>query len=138
MNYGEKLKDPRWQKRRLEILQRDNFCCVKCRDTKTELQVHHKKYFGEPWEADDESLETLCKHCHFIFEELKATLPEASILKYIKIEHPSKEFVSYLLLIEFSGTRVVYLASFISGELYHLGYKKLGELNEIIKCFNTI
>jgi len=27
LTYSEKLKDPRWQKKRLEILSRDNFTC---------------------------------------------------------------------------------------------------------------
>ncbi len=28
MTYAEQLKDPRWQKRRLEILQRDEWRCL--------------------------------------------------------------------------------------------------------------
>ena len=32
MGYSEKLKDPRWQKKRLEILERDNFRCQYCGD----------------------------------------------------------------------------------------------------------
>lgn len=62
--YSEKLRDPRWQKKRLEILGRDNFTCVKCGDKETELHVHHLKYNGLPHEADSTDLETLCKHCH--------------------------------------------------------------------------
>jgi HNH endonuclease len=64
MNYSEKLKSPQWQKKRLEILQRDNFTCQLCSDTETELQVHHLKYTGEPQDAPNEDLQTLCKHCH--------------------------------------------------------------------------
>lgn len=62
--YLEKLKSPKWQKKRLEILQRDNFTCQLCSDTETELQVHHLKYTGEPYEAPNNDLQTLCKHCH--------------------------------------------------------------------------
>jgi len=64
MNYSEKLKHPNWQKKRLEILQRDNFTCQICTDTETELHVHHLKYTGEPFEATNEDLQTLCKRCH--------------------------------------------------------------------------
>lgn len=64
MKYSEKLKDPRWQKKRLEILQRDNFTCQLCEDKTTTLHIHHKKYTGEPWEAPEEDLVTLCEHCH--------------------------------------------------------------------------
>jgi len=63
-NYSEKLKSPKWQKKRLEILQRDNFTCQICTDSETELHVHHKKYTGEPFEAPAEDLITLCKCCH--------------------------------------------------------------------------
>lgn len=68
MNYSEKLKDPRWQKRRLEILQRDNWACTFCGDKETSLHIHHTKYTGEPWEAPSEDLKTLCAHCHEILE----------------------------------------------------------------------
>jgi uncharacterized protein YlaI len=68
MTYAEKLKNPKWQKKRLEILNRDNFCCQKCGDAETELRVHHKKYNGNPWDAADEDLITLCKICHGFFE----------------------------------------------------------------------
>lgn len=66
MNYSEKLKSPKWQKKRLEILNRDNFKCCLCGDTETELHVHHLKYSGpNPENAPNENLETLCKHCHW-------------------------------------------------------------------------
>lgn len=71
--YSEKLKDPRWQRKRLEIFQRDDFKCKKCKDTKTTLCVHHKKYDwnSEPWEYDNEIFDTLCEDCHTIVENLK-------------------------------------------------------------------
>lgn len=28
------------------------------------LNVHHKQYHGDPWEASNDSLETLCENCH--------------------------------------------------------------------------
>lgn len=68
MTYSEKLRDPRWQKKRLQILNRDKFKCVYCGDKETELQIHHLKYSGEPWEADNKLLITLCKECHLGIE----------------------------------------------------------------------
>lgn len=64
--YSEKLKDPRWQKKRLEILERDNFTCTECGDKESPLHVHHKIYiFGnEPWDYKDENFITLCELCH--------------------------------------------------------------------------
>src|ERR1035437_6811872 len=69
--YTEKLKSPKWQKKRLEILQRDKFTCVKCGDKETELHVNHKKYTGEPWDAYNRDLETLCKDCHLLHHTAK-------------------------------------------------------------------
>ena len=68
--YADKLLDPRWQKKRILILQRDNFTCQMCGDTKNTLHVHHKFYIqgAEPWHYDDYSLITLCKDCHIACE----------------------------------------------------------------------
>lgn len=64
--YAEKLKDPRWQRKRLEILQRDDFTCVACGDKEEALHVHHGFYRRncEPWDYPSESLWTLCEACH--------------------------------------------------------------------------
>lgn len=64
--YSEKLKDPRWQKKRLEVLQRNEFTCQECGSTEDTLHVHHRYYERgkNPWEYPDESMETLCFICH--------------------------------------------------------------------------
>lgn len=80
MNYTKKLSNPKWQKKRLEILQRDEFTCQLCNDRETELHIHHKKYSGEPWEVDNEHLITLCAHCHAV-EETKEFNKIVSIAK---------------------------------------------------------
>lgn len=66
LNYSEKLKDPRWQKKRLEILERDNWTCRGCGGKETTLHVHHIAYLSgiEPWDIPDGFLITLCKTCH--------------------------------------------------------------------------
>jgi hypothetical protein len=64
MTYSEKLKDPRWQKKRLEIFNRDNWTCLKCGSSTKTLVVHHLKYKSDPWEIEDEFLKTLCEDCH--------------------------------------------------------------------------
>lgn len=69
--YTQKLKDPRWQKKRLIILERDEFTCLLCGDDSEELHVHHTRYVGEPWECPNEHLQTLCKTCHSIVSNLK-------------------------------------------------------------------
>jgi len=59
-SYSDKLKNPLWQRKRLEILQRDNFQCQSCLTTTKELNVHHFNYRKEPWESEDFELVTLC------------------------------------------------------------------------------
>lgn len=83
--YSEKLKDPRWQKKRLEVLQRDNFTCQLCGDAETELHVHHHSYVKgrQPWEYELTNVVTYCKHCHRVVEELKDHFGEVP-LKIIK------------------------------------------------------
>ena len=55
-------------------MERDEFTCQYCYDTKTELQVHHIKYIGTaPEETPDEYLVTLCKDCHAVTEFFKKT-----------------------------------------------------------------
>ena len=70
MTYAEKLKDPRWQKKRLEIMSRDKFTCQKCDDATKTLNVHHRYYFkgAMPWDYPDNALVTLCEPCHRIIE----------------------------------------------------------------------
>lgn len=46
MTYKEKLKDPRWQKKRLEIFDRDGWKCVECGDKDSTLNVHHIFYLS--------------------------------------------------------------------------------------------
>ncbi len=66
--YSEKLKDPKWQRKRLEIMQRDDFTCQgyheQCEGK--QLQIHHIYYKKgkEPWEYDNDELITLCEDCH--------------------------------------------------------------------------
>lgn len=65
--YSEKLKDPRWQKKRLEILERDMWICQKCFDDEKTLHVHHRVYdrkYENPWEYPADLLVTLCEDCH--------------------------------------------------------------------------
>ena len=64
MTYIEKLQDPRWQKKRLEVMNRDHWACLHCNKSENTLTVHHCRYNGEPWEADDQLLITLCMDCH--------------------------------------------------------------------------
>lgn len=93
MTYAEQLKSPKWQKKRLEILERDNFTCLACGDTEKQLHVHHGIYIKNKmaWEYDGNTLHTLCCVCHdeagFWIDELKTqisyAIPKANIFSLV-------------------------------------------------------
>ena len=81
-SYSEKLRDPRWQKSRLLIFQRDNWACQRCNSTENTLHVHHKLYIRdkEPWDYPDKLLVTLCEYCHQAeTDELPKALDEVRV-----------------------------------------------------------
>ena len=66
MKYQDLLQDPRWQRKRLYIFNRDDFTCQRCGDDRNTLCVHHLAYFPgrKPWEYEGEYLITWCVDCH--------------------------------------------------------------------------
>ena len=66
MDYKEQIKSPQWQRRRLEIMQRDDFTCQICGCKDKALNVHHTAYEQGKliWEYPDDTLITLCESCH--------------------------------------------------------------------------
>lgn len=97
MSYLEKLKDPRWQKKRLEILDRDKWKCIHCHNELQTLHVHHKAYSGNPWEVENKCLSTLCEDCH---DEEEKILPEEI-----------KKCISYLKKSGFSSRSFIMLSN---------------------------
>ena len=71
--YSERLKDPRWQKLRLKVFERDSWSCLCCGSDTETLMVHHLVYpkgeTTEPWDAPMDTLETLCGMCHQFRED---------------------------------------------------------------------
>lgn len=90
--YQKRLLDPRWQKKRLEVMQRDGFKCCLCTDDGTALHIHHMSYKGNPWDVPNEELKTVCSHCHSVVHELKDTL----VLKVFK--YPMDEAGFFMIL----------------------------------------
>ncbi len=101
MNYSEKLKDPRWQKKRLEIFARDEWCCRNCYDSKSTLTVHHFRYIPgrDPWDYPPDLLISLCEECHSIEYQM---IPQEieSLIEQIKdkgfFHHQLKEITKWL------------------------------------------
>jgi 5-methylcytosine-specific restriction enzyme A len=64
--YSRKLQDPRWQKLRLQVFERDGWACRGCGDADSMLNAHHTYYTNgaAPWDYPPESIVTLCGECH--------------------------------------------------------------------------
>lgn len=94
MKYIDKLKNPKWQKKRLEILQRDNFTCTHCKYSENTLHVHHYMYLGkDPWDTPNECLTTLCEFCHKFEHELeKYTELEKFLFECVKVRDSKETF----------------------------------------------
>lgn len=74
--YSEKLKDPRWQKKRLEVMEANKFTCEMCGSTEKTLHVHHVNYRNgaKPWEYELHELRCFCEDCH---AEVEANIESA-------------------------------------------------------------
>lgn len=86
-DYSKLLKHPKWQRKRLEIMQRDGFKCMLCGDEETSLHIHHKEYhYGKkPWEYEDLNFITLCEDCHSLVEIAKKSNSDILDSKILKI-----------------------------------------------------
>lgn len=96
MKYVEKFKDPRWQKKRLEVFERDSWTCRSCKATDKTFNAHHLCYIKgyEPWEYDNLLLLTLCQDCHKEFGD-NPWMSEYFLITQIK-EEASREFKTIL------------------------------------------
>lgn len=75
--YSEKLRHPKWQQKRLRILERDGFKCRHCNSADRPLHAHHIQYEHgrEPWEYPDTMLVTYCEDCHSKWHQFKKSYP---------------------------------------------------------------
>lgn len=75
-SYLDRLKDTRWQRKRLEILSERNWTCESCSSTEKTLHVHHRLYRkgAMPWEYESKELMVLCYECHEQITHVKAAL----------------------------------------------------------------
>lgn len=83
MTYQQKLKDQRWQKKRLELLNKAGWRCqsMGCEFSTEEnrtLHVHHLVYLRgkDPWDYEDWAYMVVCESCH----EVEQSLLEAAHL----------------------------------------------------------
>lgn len=78
-SYWELLKHPKWQEKRLRIMERAKFACEECFNKETTLNVHHSYYEKgrAPWEYPDEHLHCLCEDCHQVGDAIRLCLNRA-------------------------------------------------------------
>jgi len=76
--YSKLLRDPRWQKKRLEIMQKHGFACRECGCTDRELHVHHCYYTKgkKPWEYEDSCYVVLCNEHHTLRQQYEDQVRE--------------------------------------------------------------
>lgn len=76
--YWELLKDPRWQRKRLEVLESEDFTCQACGSADKTLHVHHRIYRKGhmPWEYGPDELACLCEDCHAAEHEARDRLAD--------------------------------------------------------------
>lgn len=117
-DYAAKLKNPKWQKKRLQILGRDKFTCKLCGDTETTLHVHHKYYENgcDPWEYPNTALVTLCEHCHKEVEDWKNEIAGLSDIRIFKSNNWDNK------------SRIMFISNTGTGFTRMRIYDKLGQL----------
>ncbi len=74
MDFKDQYKHPKWQKKRLSILKRDNWKCTICTNDERQLHVHHHKYPAKGkfiWNINNKFLTTVCDRCHGLIHKLK-------------------------------------------------------------------
>lgn len=76
--YSKALRDPRWQKRRLEAMEAAGWMCRQCGTDTQEMHVHHMLYIKgrKPWEYENRHLLALCADCHKDTESAKRRFEE--------------------------------------------------------------
>lgn len=140
LSYAEMLKDPRWQKRKTEILTRDNFTCQLCGSKDKTLHVHHKYYLEnhKPWEYSGNVLVTLCEDCHRRIH----TKPNTDTAKIGDVYlYCHSDFDDYLMCFDIDYmNNLIYLAGLDNGSgsdsfwVFKMGYKEFE--NSCIICEN--
>lgn len=135
--YYEKLKDPRWQKLRLKVMENADFHCQVCGDGSSPLNVHHKEYFKghEPWEYDDKHLVCMCESCHESYHEQFNYLRWACA--FLPLDGPDNRDDATVLLAGFIGIDYEGLLSFTGFEDCP-PYRKLWELGRKARYYEMV
>jgi hypothetical protein len=103
MNYKEQLKSPKWQKKRLDVLNLRGFKCENCANEEKQLHVHHRFYLKgrKAWEYDNDVLQVLCETCHENeHKKPKENENQSEIIEFINSLN-KENYTSFLEIIEY-------------------------------------
>lgn len=146
MTYREQLLHPNWQRKRLEIMQRDEFRCQCCMATENTLHVHHKQYAKGrlAWEYPNDELVTLCETCHDTMHEQMGMLRD--VTAKLPVDGPGCIGHAIAVLGGWAngaqGMRFYHLiqeepGSYVSGEIAQLVHRHLS-LEELMQLQYTL
>ena len=104
-SYSEQLRDPRWQKKRLEVLNASGWKCSLCGTSTETLHVHHKIYLTgrDPWEYEAGQLAVLCESCHDEVHEFRGNDGLLRAASFAEMDGPGSMDECTLLLAGFLG-----------------------------------
>ncbi len=126
MTYPEKLKDPRWQRKRLEILELAEWKCCICKNSNQTLHVHHDEYNKNPWDALNKNLHCVCDKCHQYLHKLGIKYREWE--EHLQVEafvEPLEESLERVL----NSNKQIKLLKLDDYEIYALTIRLIIELN---------
>lgn len=126
-SYKEKLKNPRWQKKRLEVMERDVWSCQECKSKSKTLNVHHVfyEYGKDPWDYPTDRLVTLCEDCHKIEHDANEEIK--SLIKNIR-----ERGFSNIDLLRFFWT---FKAMFIDKDMFIEGIKHFSKQTKELEIY---
>lgn len=139
-SYSAKLRDPRWQRKRLELLHSARWKCDECSSEERELNVHHYWYESgkDPWDYPRKCYAVLCDICHNAWHASKLHCDKSiaglnllqldqvhGLIAGLKcaVEHEDYEFGRH--------SDTMFIASFVRGFWAPHGYQK-GLLDECL------
>jgi len=81
--YAAKLKDPRWKRKRRDLIIAAGCACEECGDKESRLQIHHKYHDHSlaPWEYPHKAMCVLCSGCKKARREYERLLLESITAK---------------------------------------------------------
>lgn len=107
IEFKDQYKHPKWQKKRLEILERDNYTCLDCGDTEKQLHVHHGYYERDKnlWDYENRTLWCLCEDCHKEWDKTKRKIHK--MIAYMNLSDAKHiwEVIRSLAVIQFQNVK---------------------------------